>query len=345
MDGFAKGFACLLIFMSMTAPALGISAPQNAPIASTNLDIAIDTNNLVIDDPVVEEVTVVGEAAGPGLWKVRHGDNTLYILGTMAPLPKKLQWRSREVERVLSRADRFIPASSKVDADIGPISAVQLYLQYRKLRGNDEKQSLEQVLPADLFARFEKLRQKYAPKDQAMLKRRPVLAAGELWREAVSRSGLTSRNAVNKAVEKLAKKNKVKIVQPELRIDDPKGTLAEVARIPRDAELACMKSTLDRLEYDLSLARQRAEDWALGDVAALRSTNAIAQQEACWSALMQSPKVADIRRQFDEQWIKLVYDSLENHTVTLAVVPITELFKQNGVVDLLRSRGYLVEEP
>ena len=100
---------------------------------------------------------------------------------------------------------------------------------------------------------------------------------------------LTSRNDVNKAVEKLARKNKVKIVQPELRIEDPKATLAEVAKIPREAELACMKSTLDRLEFDLALARERAEDWSLGDVAGLRSSNALAQQETCWSALMQKP--------------------------------------------------------
>ena len=172
-----------------------------------------------------------------------------------------------------------------------------------------------------------------------------MLAAGELWREAVSRSGLTSRNDVNKAVEKLARKSKVKIVQPELRIEDPKATLAEVAKIPREAELACMKSTLDRLEFDLALARERAEDWSLGDVAGLRSSNALAQQETCWSALMQSPRVADIRRQFDEQWLQLVYHSLENHSISLAVVPITELFKKNGVLDLLRARGYLVEEP
>jgi len=345
MNGFAKGFASLLICASALGPLCSLGIAQELPIANATLEIAVDTDNVVIDDPIVEEVTVVGEAAGPGLWKIRNGDNTLYILGTLSPLPKKLEWRSREVERVLTRADRLIPASSKVDADIGPISAVQLYFQYRKLRGNEDKQSLQTILPPELYDRFERLRQKYAPRDTDILKRRPVLAAGELWREAVSRSGLTSRNDVNKAVEKLARKNKVKIVQPELRIEDPKAALAEVARIPRDAELACMKSTLDRLEYDLALARQRAEDWSLGDVAALRSSNALAQQETCWSALMQSPRVADIRRQFDEQWLKLVYESLEKHSISLAVVPITEFFKKNGVLDLLRSRGYLVEEP
>ena len=133
MNGFAKGFDLLLL-----AVATPLLAQEEAP----PLEV------------VIEEVTVVGEAAGPGLWKIRNGDNTLYILGTLSPLPKKLEWRSREVERVLARADRLIPASSKVDADIGPISAVQLYLQYRKLRGNDDKQSLQQVLSPELFERF-----------------------------------------------------------------------------------------------------------------------------------------------------------------------------------------------
>jgi hypothetical protein len=159
-------------------------------------------------EPEIEEVTIVGEAAGPGLWKVRNGDNTLYILGTLSPLPKKMAWRSREVESVLSRAKQVIPARSDVDADIGPIKAVQLYLQYRKLRGNEDKQTLEQVLPADLYQRFEGLRQKYAPRERDMLQRRPLLAAGELWSEALSRSGLTGRNDVSRKVEKLAKLSK-----------------------------------------------------------------------------------------------------------------------------------------
>jgi hypothetical protein len=146
MNGFAKGFAILLMSASTLAPSIGMAVPQELPVSNATLEIAVDADNVVIDDPVVEEVTVVGEAAGPGLWKVRNGDNTLYILGTLSPLPKKMEWRSREVERVLTRADRLIPASSKVDADIGPISAVQLYFQYRKLRGNEDKQSLQAIL-------------------------------------------------------------------------------------------------------------------------------------------------------------------------------------------------------
>jgi len=296
-------------------------------------------------EPSVEEVTIVGEAAGPGLWKVRNGDNTLYILGTLSPLPKKMEWRSREVESVLSRAKQVIPARSDVDADIGPIKAVQLYMQYRKLRGNDDKQTLEQVLPADLYQRFEGLRQKYAPRERDMLKRRPLLAAGELWSEALSRSGLTGRNDVSRKVEKLAKSSKAPIVLPKIFIDDPKGALAEVGLISRDAEVACMRSTLGRMESDLENARRRAEAWAVGDVDALRSRATSDQQEACWSALQQSPKIAAIRQQFEDEWFKLAIKAVETHDVALAVVPISELFGRNGVIARMQARGYSVDDP
>jgi uncharacterized protein YbaP (TraB family) len=293
----------------------------------------------------IEEVTIVGEAAGPGLWKVRNGDNTLYLLGTLSPLPKKMAWRSREVENVLSRAKQVIPARSDVDANIGPIKAVQLYMQYRSLRGNEDKQSLEDVLPADVFQRFETLRLKYAPLERDMLKRRPLIAAGELWREALSRAGLTGRNDVSRQVEKLAKSRKVPIVMPTIVIDDPKGTLAEVGKIPRDAELACIRSTLSRMESDLDAARRKAEAWAVGDIDALRSPNASEQREACWSALQQSPKIAGIRQQFEDGWFRLAVEAIESHDVALAVVPIDELFGRNGVIARMKARGYSVDEP
>ena len=94
---------CSLIAMWVLAAALAGGALQAAvdpaPTAAT------------VAEEIIEEVTVIGERAGPGLWKVRNGDNTLYILGTLSPLPKKMTWRSREVENVLARAQQFIPAS------------------------------------------------------------------------------------------------------------------------------------------------------------------------------------------------------------------------------------------
>jgi uncharacterized protein YbaP (TraB family) len=350
--------AVALVIVTLAAvPALANSAPAQvepaavpaapAPGAAGDRATAADPAAGALDAPseAIEEVTIVGEAAGPGLWKVRNGDNTLYILGTLSPLPKKMEWRSREVENVLARAKQVIPARSDVEADIGPIKAVRLYMQYRKVRGNDDEQTLSEVLPPDLYERFDALRTKYAPRERSMLQRRPLVATGELWSEAVSRSGLTGRNDVSRAVEKLAKKSKVPVVLPKLFIDDPSGLLAEVGKIPREAEIGCMRATLDRMERDLTDARRRAEAWAVGDVDALRERSAGLNQEACWSALQQSPKIASVRQQFDDAWFKLAVEAVEKHDVALAVVPISELFGRNGVIAKMQSRGFRVDEP
>src|SRR5688572_16502388 len=63
-------------------------------------------------DPDVEEVLVRGEHPGPGLWRVMHGEHTLWILGTHSPLPRWLDWRSQEIEMVVSEAQEVIGSYS-----------------------------------------------------------------------------------------------------------------------------------------------------------------------------------------------------------------------------------------
>ena len=299
----------------------------------------------VTEVETIEEVLVSGERSGPGLWKVRKGEHTLYLLATIAPAPKKLQWRSQEVEAVLDRAQVFVPARPEVDADIGPIKAVQLYLQFRKLRGNAEGERLETVLPPPLFSRFEALRTKYAPRDRSMLERRPLLAVLELQRAAIDRSGLSFSNAVARSVEKSARERKVKVLRAEVRVEDARGTLAEIGQIPLSAEIACMEAVLGRLETDLAQSRQRAEAWAVGDTGALRTSAATQAAGTCLDSLSNSARVASLLRDFETAWLGTVTNSLERHPVTLAVTDIDGLLRPGGILAKLRARGYEIDEP
>lgn len=323
---------------------VGIAGAQ--PVAPSMTDPPPDAPS--DDAPVeetVEEVLVAGERAGPGLWKVRKGDNTLFLLATITPAPKKIEWRSREVESVLARAQAFVPARPEVDTDIGPIKAVQLYMQYRKLRGNAEGERLEAVLPPPLFERFEKLRTKYAPRDRSMLERRPMLAVLELQSAAVERSGLTFRNDVARKVEKLARERKVPVQRAAVKVEDARGTLAEVGQIPLPAEIACMDVVLGRIEADLANSRQRAEAWAVGDVRGLRSSASSQAAETCLDSLRNSARMTKLLRDFEDAWLGVVTRSLERHPVTLAITDIDGLLRPGGILAQLRARGYEIDEP
>ncbi len=68
------------------------------------------------EPPTLGTVLVTGEQLGPGLWKVSKGDHVLWILGTQAPLPKKMSWRATEVEKTIAQSQEVLAdASAKVD--------------------------------------------------------------------------------------------------------------------------------------------------------------------------------------------------------------------------------------
>ena len=288
----------------------------------------------------LEEVQVAGERPGPGLWRISRGTHTLYLLGTLTPLPRKIIWRSREVERVLSQAQAFIPERPSVDVKAGPITAIRLYTQWRRERNNPNGATLSQILPPELHARFAALRLKYAPRDSSLEVRRPLLAAASLYDKALERSGLRLAGDVGKAVRRLAEKQRVPVIEIQQRLDDPRGALAQLGNIAPQAEQACLAATVARLETDLEPMRLRAQAWAVGDVATLRTQPAIDQETACWGAVNSAPRLAELRRDFDLRWLDAAIKSLEANSVTLAVVPISRLLERDGVLDKLSSRGY-----
>ena len=168
---------------------LVLAGPAGSVLAAAETVIPPDAAPLQV-------VEVTGERAGPGLWKVAQGANTVYILGTFNPLPRRMTWRSRQVESVLDRASQVIPYRPDLDTSIGPIKAFRMYRQWRRLRRNPDDQTLQQVLSPDLFSRFETLRLKYAPGDEGMLELRPLLAASELSQAAIKSVGLKTDDNV-----------------------------------------------------------------------------------------------------------------------------------------------------
>src|SRR3569833_1089135 len=116
----------------------------------------------------LEQVEVLGERPGPQMWKVVKGDHTLWILGTLSPLPQGMKWRSKPVEDVIAVSQEVLSGDVNLDADIGPSTAFRLWRQGRKVRDNPDDATLKDVLPAPLYSRFSALRVKYAPRDNDM---------------------------------------------------------------------------------------------------------------------------------------------------------------------------------
>jgi hypothetical protein len=81
-----------------------VGAPDGQLVPPDESQPVIEGGDIIDAAPVL----VSGRHSGPGLWKVSHGDNVLWILGTVSPVPRKLDWYSPQAEQVLAQASEII---------------------------------------------------------------------------------------------------------------------------------------------------------------------------------------------------------------------------------------------
>lgn len=337
-----RSFTFALLLVTTTA-ALAQQAPTetSAPPAVEAAEAASST---------IEEVTVSGEQPGPGLWKISKDGHVMWVLGTLQPLPKKMSWRSQSVEAAIAESQELL-IIPKVDAGIGFFEGMTLLPSMVGARNNPDGAKLDEVLPPDVYARWLPLKSRYLGSDEGIEKWRPIFAAGELYKKAIAASALSTEANVLPVVKKIAKRHKVKVVEPtlQLEIDKPRQAIKQFKKSSLQ-DIACFTKTLDRLESDLDAMRARATAWAVGDIDALRQLPYPDQFGACGSAILNSPVVQDrglqdVFQRVESLWLEQAQAALARNEVTFAILPISQLLRADGYIAKLQARGYDVTTP
>jgi uncharacterized protein YbaP (TraB family) len=293
----------------------------------------------------IEEVVVEGSHEGPRMWVVRKGDHTLWVLGTISPLPKKMVWQPDAVQEALRHTQEVVPAWPSYGIGANPITALRVYIEWRHLQKPPDQMPLREVLPPALYARVEALKLRYAPHDNRLEQMRPMLAARELLTRGLDAAGLAIHNEVQREVLRLAAREGVRVHQDKLHIDDPVNVLKDVGATPLAGEVACLDSVVTLLENDLAPMQERARAWALGDVDTLRRLHYTGDRTACITAVSTSERVRKLIARAEDDWLIAVEDSLTRNPGTLAVQSMDRLLGEKGTLAVLKSRGYSVEGP
>jgi TraB/PrgY/gumN family len=310
----------LLALMFLTAVAPHVSAATNAASQS-----------------VVEEVLVTGEQPGPGLWKVSRGDHALWILGTHAPLPGGLIWRSQEVEWVMTEAQQVL----------GPYSVSFTLQGAGAFEPTGTK--LRRVLPRKTYSQWLVLKKKYLGRNDEVESALPVSAAVLLRSAAFARNGLTNTQQVWRQIETLAERYQIPVTTAH-QVDKPISSerRRDDARAQRKG-VEYLIDTIENLESDLRAARARANAWATGDIEALR-TQAEADKVSAYLYAASWPYLEDeelqaLLQETDRRWVAAAESALTSHRTTFAVLPIFLLLRSDGLLSTLRAKGFIVEEP
>jgi TraB/PrgY/gumN family len=302
------------------------------------------------DQAMVQEVLVTGERPGPGMWRVSKGDHDLWILATLDPLPKKMFWRSRLVEKRIS-SSQLVLAPPEVMVDVHFFSYPAYRAALVRARRDPGDQTLAQALPPDVYLRWKSLQTRYLA-HESYEHIRPVLAAVDLYDHAVEQSGLNSDDHnIWGIVERKAHSHHVRILAVTVgwQRDKAFNWLRELNEIPREEEVGCLEKTIERLETDLEPMRHRANLWSIGDVDGLRAQSYPDDRFACFRTLFSVSKwheqLEQAYAQLSDDWLTAVDGALSKNKSSFAVLPISQLLATDGWLAKLRAKGYSIQEP
>ncbi|QCO68114.1 TraB/GumN family protein [Luteimonas yindakuii] len=339
----AVAYAGTLAALLMLGLASGTAAAVD-PV--TPVETAADR---VVD---LETLVVSGTQPGPGMWKVSWGDNTLYILGTVSPLPRRMEWESAEVEAVVARSQAVIaPPMISVGTDIGFFRGMTLVPALLRARNNPGKRPLREAVTPELYARWEVLKARYIGRDRGVERRRPLLAAQELYEAALRRSGLRMSGVIWPVVTAAAKSAGVAVTDTTVRlpVEDPRRVLEELNSSDL-ADRECFEGTMARIETDLDNMRARANAWAVGDIEALAALPYEDHYRTCMDALTGSALARrlgldDLQERAAQAWLDNVEQALAQHPTSFSMLAMQHLLGDGGMLERLAAKGYAIEAP
>jgi hypothetical protein len=309
----------------------------------------------------LDEVVVTGEFPGPGMWQVSHADHpghTLWIVGEPPLLPQGIRIRSQNVERVALQSQEILRGSGvslKPDKKVGVFKMLTLVPAAMKLRKNPDKATLEELLPPDLYERWLVQKKLYLGRDSGIEKMRPILVAEKLSQAAIRKLQLGyggSWGGLWKAVEQ----KKIPVTTPTLeftfKAENLRGQLKAISR-EKLADEECLALTIGLVEalVNKPVEDARARAWATADLDALQALPPLPNPDlACEKAIMDTLAMAttvpaNLREKLDELWFTTAGNSLAKNQSTLAFLPMSVLLGENGYLDTLRKRGYLILAP
>ena len=314
-------------------------------------------------DAPLDEVVVTGEFPGPGLWKVTRVDDAsnhvMWILGGPPALPKRMKWKSKDVEAVALGAQEILldsAVSMEPDEKIGVFRGLALLPAIFEARRNPEDAKLKDLVPGDLYARWLVQKKLYLGRESGVESWRPLFAADKLRRAAFDELKLREGGVVWDVIGELAKKHKIKVTAPKLNFTIKRSEVrAKLKEFSRESltDVECFDTTLKLTEAlgDRDTQNARARAWATGDIDALVQLPVLPSPNLPCAMAVMSSQVAreiipvDIREKVHALWLEAAEKSLAANATTFAIVPFVKLTRPDGYLAMLRTKGYLIEAP
>jgi TraB/PrgY/gumN family len=283
-------------------------------------------------DWAVSELVVTAPNQGPTLWKLRRGDSVLWILPLMPATPKGLKWSRTRLERVITGANVVLTPPQ------GKLGFFDVVWVLRHLNG-PRQADLEARMPPDLRARFVQVRTEDRHEAKRYARMRPAYAAWITLFDYYGWRRLDHFAALN-AAKDLASRHGVP-VRP-MATYPAKDVLKSLGDLPEAEGMACVRDSLDDIDWARADADPAARAWAVGD---MKTAVRYFREPHIARCLEQTASYNVLRERSIEDGLRAARAALSRPGKSVAVLPIESLVATNGVLRRLRAEGVEVTAP
>jgi len=284
----------------------------------------------------VETVIVRPDVPGPVLWHVQKDNSEVWILATVTPVPKNLQWDSRGIASVMKGSNVLLLPPS---ASVGIVEGLWFYMWHMDTLEEPDGTTLESTLSAPLRARFIAARARAQQDADRYDKYLPAVGALMLEGDFFKATDLSYKEP-QRTVESIASHagvpSHVIATYPAMDI------IHDVPKMSPEAHRICMEDALSDIDTITAHGRAAAEAWAAGDLAGIKANYFETRLDSCMS---QNAAYLALRQRAIGDEVDAIVGALKKPGKAFAVIPMGFFLRKGGVLDRLQAAGLTVTAP
>ncbi len=261
------------------------------------------------------------------LWRVQSRTGTLYLLGSIHYLKAGNYPLRRSIQDAFERSQTLV---LEIDLQRDATRAQQLIVEQALYQDGANLQ--EKISPQTYDLAAQRARELGLDLDQ-MRRFKPWFVALSLLSIKLQRMGFDANLGLDRVLADKAQKSGKTIrglETPEFQI----GLLNQLSPAEQESMLRQTVAELDQLDTNVE---QIVQSWNSGNAAAL--------EELLLTGMKQYPGLYEkVVLDRNRRWVEDLAKMLEQGNTTLVVVGAAHLVGRNGLIDLLKQRGYTVEQ-
>lgn len=262
------------------------------------------------------------------LWQVRRDGNSIYLLGSIHYLRQENYPLNAAIIEALDASKRLV---LEIDLNSTPPEAAQRAMLERATYRNDT--SLAQQISAETYQAAARRATELGLDFRLLNPMKPWFAAMTLLAAKLQRMGLDSKLGVDRYLAERAKKGGKPTAGLET-LEAQLGVLDALSSKEQELMLRDAVDQVERLERDIDTI---VTAWLKGDTDRLASLLNIGRQQH--PELHEKVVVARNRR-----WLADLEQLVQTGSGAMVVVGAAHLVGKQSVVELLKAKGYSVEQ-